>query len=114
MSRDPFILLDDIAAASLRAITYTANLDRDAFLRSELVSDAVIRCLTVVGEAIKLLPQDFRERHGEVPWRRIVGMRDRIVHDYLGVDLNLVWEVVQSYLPELREQVLRIVRDEQS
>jgi uncharacterized protein with HEPN domain len=71
----------------------------------------VIRQLEIVGEATKNLSGDFRSRHSDIPWRRIAGLRDVLVHDYMGVRLAAVWEVTQTDLPVLKEQIRNILEE---
>jgi len=77
------------------------GLSKARFKADDKTLDAVLRCLTVIGEAAKRIPESERPAYPEVPWRRITGLRDRVVHDYLGTDLNIVWEVLQEHPPEL-------------
>ncbi len=72
--------------------------------------DATIRQLEVIGEATKQLTEELRLKHSETPWRRIAGMRDVLIHDYMGVDLNAVWGVTQKDLPKLKREVEAILR----
>jgi uncharacterized protein with HEPN domain len=90
---------------AIRAIDEYTREGRDQFFRDKRTQDAVIRNLEIVGEASKALSDDLRERTPSVPWRRIAGMRDRLIHRYFGVDLELVWSAVARELPALKARV---------
>ncbi len=72
--------------------------------------DAVIRNIEIIGEAVKRLSAATREAHPEVPWSKIAGTRDRIIHGYFNVDLDIIWDVVETELPSLRERIVTIVK----
>jgi len=82
---------------------------REEFLRTPHWQDAVIRQLEIIGEASKRLSPDVRAEHPEVPWRRICGLRDVLIHDYMSVDLEAVWNIVQAGIPRLRDCVAEIL-----
>lgn len=100
--RDPDLLLEDMLSAVKKVERYTAGMDQKSFLQDEKTLDAVVRNLEILGEAAKQLPEDFLTQHPGVPWRQIAGLRNRIVHEYFGLDLELIWEVVQKDLPQLK------------
>jgi uncharacterized protein with HEPN domain len=91
----------DMFQASRKALVYGHGLSEEEFQTSSLHQDAILRQLTIVGEAAKRVSVEFRARHPEVPWRQIAGFRDVVVHDYIRVDLQEVWRVVQEDLPAL-------------
>ncbi len=102
--RDPRERLKDILEA-IGHIERYARRGRQAFEDDELIQNWFVRHLQIIGEAARSLPQETRDRAPDVPWSRIVGMRHILVHDYFAVDTNVVWDVVQRDLPELRRQI---------
>ena len=100
MPRDDAHVLDILKAASL-AIEFKGSADKAAFLADAKTQSAVLHQLLVIGEAVKRLSPEFRAAHPEVPWRLIAGARDKLIHFYEGVDLEEVWKMVTSDLPEL-------------
>jgi uncharacterized protein with HEPN domain len=86
--------LIDIQEAVRRAMNYTAGMVYEIFLSDTKTQDAVIRNLEIIGEATKNLSVEFRTRYPDVPWKSMAGARDRLIHDYFGVNLDIVWEIV--------------------
>ena len=107
------LLCADIAEAVERILSYTSEMTYDEFTGDIRTQDAVIRNLEILGEAVKNLPPSFTERYPEVPWRFIAGMRDKLIHHYFGVSLEIVWETTQSDIPVLLEWLrdARLTRD---
>jgi len=84
-------------------------MEEQVFLNNTLVQDAVIRNFEIIGEATKQLDSNFRERYSDIEWKKIAGMRDKLIHDYMGVDLWAVWGVVERIIPELDIQIQKIL-----
>jgi uncharacterized protein with HEPN domain len=78
---------------------------KDQFMYSKMIRDAVIRNLEIIGEATKNISNEFRSKHPEMPWRAMAGMRDVLIHNYMGVDLNIVWNTVERELPKIERSL---------
>lgn len=102
--KDDGVYLLHLRDAIDAVLSYTAA-GREDFLADRKTQDAVVRNLQVIGEAVKRLSDNLKQAHPDVAWRQIAGMRDKLVHDYFGVDLDLVWQVVEHELPTLRQRV---------
>ena len=102
--KDAAVFLQHIRDAIARIEVYTAA-GRRAFLSDTMVQDAVIRNLEVIGEAVRNLPLDLRRQHPTIPWRSITALRNVLIHEYFGVDLEIVWRVVERRLPSLKHHV---------
>lgn len=96
--------MDSIA----RIQEYAGEMSREDFLQSKIVQDAVIRNFEIIGEAVKNLSPDFRKEYSEIEWRKIAGMRDKLIHDYIGVDLWSVWGVIVDILPDFKRQLTEL------
>src|SRR2546423_15066325 len=103
--RDPDLLLEDIRSALGRIERYTSGMQREQFLVDEKTIDAVVRNLEIIGEAVRWLPDDFKLQHVAVPWGQVAGLRNRIGHDEFGLDLEIIWQVLQSSLREFEQQL---------
>jgi uncharacterized protein with HEPN domain len=111
MQRDAVYLSDILsAAADIREFTRAASFED--FRSNKTLRYAMLHALTVVGEASSKVSAELKERYGEIPWQRVSGIRHRIVHDYSGLDYELLWQVVTVFAPELAEQVAAIFRAE--
>ena len=112
MSKRPIdLLLNDIAQAIDRIEQYIKNLSFDEFSGDQKSIDAVARNLEIMGEAAGRLPDDFKEKYSRIEWYKVVGLRHRIVHEYFGIDLEIIWQVLHKNLPELKRKISRIISD---
>lgn len=111
MPRDSRIYLEDILDATRKITAYTGSLSKSAFLEDEKTIDAVVRNLEVIGEAVKKLPENLRERHSAVEWKKIAGLRDILIHEYFGLDAEIVWDIVQNKVPALDREVRTMLNE---
>jgi len=109
MRRDYRLYLEDIIDAAEAVREYVAGMGKSELARDRRTSDAVVRNLEVIGEAVKKLPAQVKRDHPEVEWKKIAGLRDILIHDYFGIDVDIVWDVLQNKVPVLVEQVRRIL-----
>lgn len=104
MNKDAKGYLEDLLERIDRVIEFSQD-GRDAFFASKLLQDAIFRNFEVMGEIVKRLDKSFTDQHPQIPWRRIAGFRDVLIHDYEGVSLEVVWEVIERDLDTLRPSV---------
>ncbi len=109
--RSPLLLLEDILISCEKIQEYTQNLSFEQFEENELIIDAVIRNFEIIGEATNRLPDEFRVAHTQIDWHRMRGFRNRIVHEYFGVDLTILWTIKTQNIPVLASQIKLILED---
>ncbi|MEE9545146.1 MAG: DUF86 domain-containing protein [Rhodospirillales bacterium] len=107
------LYLRHILDAIARARSYTAG-GRESFMATPMIQDATIRNLEIIGEAAKHVSKTFREAHPDVPWTPMTGMRDVLIHGYMGVDLETVWDVVANRMEELEKHLEKLIGDEKT
>jgi len=103
MTKDPGIYTNHIKASIDKIILYTQDLDEDSFYNNQLIQDAVIRQFEIIGEATKRINKDFRKKYPKIPWQDMAGMRDILIHDYLNVDIGIIWNTVKVDIPNLKK-----------
>lgn len=114
MEKNPIIYLEHILECILKIKEYTEGFDEKSFLKSTLTQDAVIRNFEIIGEAAKQINSNFRNDYPNIEWKKIAGLRDKLIHDYIGVDLWAVWAIVENSIDDLEQKIKQILLDKKS
>lgn len=101
--------LEDICKAARKALQFAEGISYEEFVADDKTVYAVVRALEIVGEATKRIPQDVRDRYRQVPWRSMAGIRDKLIHDYVSVNLEVVWKTLSEDLPPLLPMIERVI-----
>ena len=109
--RDPCLFLGEMLEAINRIEEYTGGYEFEDFVGDNKTVDAVLRNLEIIGEAAKYVPEEIKDKYAEVPWRRVIGLRNVVIHHYFGVDLNIVWTILRFQLPELKGSIEKIMEE---
>ncbi len=111
MSRNLVLYLDDILASIAKIQRYTDDMTWETFVADERTFDAVARNLQIIGEAVKNIPTEMRDRYSQIEWRKIAGLRDILAHTYFAVEYEVIWDIVQTKLGDLRECIATMKSD---
>jgi len=106
--KDDSIYIDHILNSINRILDYISGMDQEAFEANLVTQDAVVRQLEVIGEATKRVSKKLRSKHPDIPWSDMVGMRDVLIHDYIDVDLGVVWKTASEDIPNLKDLILKL------
>ncbi|MBU4310707.1 DUF86 domain-containing protein [bacterium] len=111
MKKDPEIFVEHILECIKRIEEYTEGITKDVFFNSTQIQDAIIRRIEIIGEAVKNIPGDIKDKYPDIPWKQIAGMRDILIHEYFGIDIELTWEVAKEEIFELKKKILSVKED---
>ncbi|MCD4796651.1 MAG: DUF86 domain-containing protein [Candidatus Cloacimonetes bacterium] len=109
MNRDYKLFLEDILDSIKKIKKYVTNLSLEDFTNDEKTVDAVIRNFEIIGEASKNIPDEIQKKYNDIPWREMNGMRNILIHDYFGVDYNVIYKTVKEFLPDLKKKIQEIL-----
>jgi uncharacterized protein with HEPN domain len=109
--KEDLVYLKHILDAIARIEEYTKGVDYEDFMNKPLVQDGIIRQIEIIGEAVKKLSVQIKEKYPEIPWKDVAGMRDKLIHEYFGVDLDAVWKTVKEDIPFLKEKLENIYKE---
>ncbi len=112
MSPSPLDYLRHILDEVRYLISQTKGLSKEKFLQDETLKRAFVRSIETIGEATKRVPAGMKRKYPHLEWRAMAGMRDKLIHDYFGIDYEIVWDVVTNKIPELRQEIEQILRSE--
>ncbi len=111
MKKDDKIYLKHILDAISQIQEYTHRMSHDEFVNKKMVQDAVIRQIEIIGEATKQLSQELLKKYDQVPWKKMAQMKDKLIHYYMGVDIEIVWATVKKDIPALKDEIENILRN---
>jgi len=109
MHKEDLVYIDHIKLGILKIKNYMKGQNKELFLKNELIQDAVVRNFEIIGEASKNLSSEFKEKYPDIPWKDIAGMRDKLIHHYMGVDIDVVWKTVKEDIPFLEKVLKKII-----
>ena len=104
------VCLEDIWEAMDKIERYIKGLTYQTFVKREMAVDAVIRNLEIIGEASRNIPDSVRDKYADIPWRRMVGLRNIVIHQYFGVDLSIIWKIITENLPETKPKIASMLK----
>lgn len=111
MKRNYKLFIEDILEAMNKIEEYIKGLSYEDFTEKEMVEDAVIRKMEIIGEAAKNVPENIKAQYKNIPWKKMVGLRNLTIHEYFGVDLSIIWEIVTKNIPAAKPDIQKVLED---
>lgn len=111
MIRDPQIYIQDMLECINNIEEDTSGLTTEDFAQKRIVQQAVVRNIEIIGEATQKLPSEFKNHYPTIPWRKIVAMRNKVIHEYFGLKIDVIWRTIQNDLPELKKELEQVLKD---
>jgi uncharacterized protein with HEPN domain len=111
MTRDISVYIEDILDSIAKIEQYTKGVNEQEFLTNTQLQDAVLRRLEIIGEAVKNIPQPFRDRYPHIPWKKIAGLRDVLIHEYFGVNMRRAWKLAKEDIFVLSDNIQKLKKD---
>jgi len=111
MKKEFLDYVEDVIEAMNDALSFIEGIEYDDFVKEKKTVYAVMRAIEVIGEAVKKIPDDVKERYPKIPWKKMAGMRDKPIHEYFGVDLKRVWKTIKEDIPNLKPLFEKILKD---
>lgn len=109
--KEPKVFINHILENIKDIESFSKGLSKDKFIKNKLRQNAIIRGIEIIGEAVKNLSSDFTAKYPNIEWNKIAGARDKIIHHYFGIDLDLVWESVENKIPKLKKEIIKILEE---
>jgi uncharacterized protein with HEPN domain len=106
------LYLDDIVGAIQQIESYTRGMTREAFVKDAKTMDAVVRNIEIIGEAATHIPNEWKVQHPAIPWKQIAGTRNKVIHEYFGVDETILWQTIQEDIPRLKKDLQQVIQSQ--
>jgi uncharacterized protein with HEPN domain len=112
--RDYILFIEDIVICIEKIERYTSNVSFEEFCGNDMAIDAVIRNFEIIGEAVKRVPKEIKQKYADVEWKEAAGFRDVLIHDYFGIDIEAVWDTLRNNIPSFKKEIVKVLKSEKA